>query len=101
MTEYRLYNGFPNWLPWLALPLIALGAFLSMNPNRHERKSQDQTEIIMMGNLRLQCVKIDDCEYLFYYGGMDDKFLTHKGDCKNPIHFYRSEIDDQFKSRNH
>lgn len=24
-------SGFPSWLPWLALPLIALGAFLVMN----------------------------------------------------------------------
>lgn len=27
-------SGFPSWLPWLALPLIALGAFLLMNKDK-------------------------------------------------------------------
>ena len=27
-------SGFPSWLPWLALPLIALGAFLFMNKDK-------------------------------------------------------------------
>ena len=27
-------SGFPSWLPWLALPLLALGAFLLMNKDK-------------------------------------------------------------------
>ena len=27
-------SGFPSWLPWLALPLIAIGAFLLMNKDK-------------------------------------------------------------------
>lgn len=28
---------------------------------------------------------IDGCEYV-YYDGVENGFMAHKGDCKNPIH---------------
>lgn len=40
-------------------------------------------------NVRTQIVTIEDCEYLFVESGMLDQYsmsLTHKGNCKNPIH---------------
>jgi hypothetical protein len=34
-----------------------------------------------------------DCEYIRYVGGSGSSGLTHKGDCKNPIHCY-NEISE-------
>jgi predicted RNA-binding Zn ribbon-like protein len=46
----------------------------------------------------LEILVIDNCEYIFYkkspstYRGFG--FMSHKGNCKNPIHFYsRSKKD--------
>ena len=47
-------SGFPSWLPWLALPLIALGAFLLMNKDKGVKPVEknvpvaNQTEMMKM-----------------------------------------------------
>ena len=34
-------------------------------------------------------VDIDGCEYLQYIGAMGYKHIEHKGNCPNPIHYYK------------
>ena len=46
----------------------------------------------------LEILVIDNCEYIFYKKSPDSNkgygFMAHKGNCKNPIHYYsRSESD--------
>ena len=40
----------------------------------------------------LEILKIDSCEYIFYKKSpnrnMGFGFMAHKGNCKNPIHYY-------------
>jgi hypothetical protein len=40
-------SGFPSWLPWLALPLIALGAFLLMNRDNKGAKPVDKGAVVV------------------------------------------------------
>jgi hypothetical protein len=48
---------------------------------------KDVTNIIYVGDSRIATYIIDGCEYLGDLNGDDtDDFLTHKGNCKNPIH---------------
>jgi len=37
--------------------------------------------------------KIGDCEYIKGWGGAHDggPYVTHKGDCSNPIHIYKTD----------
>jgi len=41
---------------------------------------------------QLEIIEIDDCEYIFYKKSsnrnMGFGFMAHKGNCKNPIHYY-------------
>lgn len=97
------YVGFPEWAPWLALPLLALGALFLLSVEKKTDMADNcrtQTEmireekIIYPYGLKLESVKIDGCEY--WYGrssGIDSDVLTHKGNCKNPIHVYNKEIE--------
>ena len=90
----------PTWVPWLALPLIALGSYFLMSQEPHKVDDcQAQTEtikeekIIYPHGLKLESVKIEECEYWYGYGGgVDSTVLTHKGNCNNPIHIYNREI---------
>ena len=40
----------------------------------------------------LEILEIDKCEYIFYKKSPDTNkgygFMAHKGNCKNPIHYY-------------
>lgn len=44
------------------------------------------TELIKFNGDYLQVIEIDSCEYL-YQGGGNAALLTHKGNCKNKIHY--------------
>lgn len=48
-------------------------------------KKTDSGIVLDVGSNKLQIVEIESCEYLFYVGG-HRMALTHKGNCKNPIH---------------
>ena len=41
---------------------------------------------------QLEVIEIDGCEYIFYKKSpninMGFGFMAHKGNCKNPIHYY-------------
>lgn len=39
-------SGFPSWLPWLALPLIALGAFLLMNKDKGAKPADKGATVV-------------------------------------------------------
>lgn len=48
---------------------------------------------------QLEVIEIDNCEYIFYKKSpninMGFGFMAHKGNCKNPIHYYsRNEVKD-------
>jgi hypothetical protein len=39
-------------------------------------------------------VSIENCQYILI-GSNDNRTLTHKGDCNNPIHYYNVEKQEQ------
>ena len=39
-------SGFPSWLPWLALPLLALGAFLLMNKDKGGKPVEKNVPVV-------------------------------------------------------
>lgn len=39
-------SGFPSWLPWLALPLIALGAFMLMNRDKGGKPADKANTVV-------------------------------------------------------
>ena len=46
----------------------------------------------------LEVIEIDNCEYIFYKKSPSTNkgygFMAHKGNCKNPIHYYsRSKVN--------
>ena len=52
--------------------------------------SENNVELTITKGVRYEIITIDSCEYIFgtdkfaYNGGY---FLSHKGNCKNPIHY--------------
>ncbi len=46
----------------------------------------------------LEIIEIDGCEYIFYKKSPSTNkgfgFMAHKGNCKNPIHFYSRSRKD-------
>ena len=57
----------------LAITLMGLTAC-------HDHESQ-------VGDFHYDVIEIDGCEYIKACNGYDG-YLSHKGDCKNPIHQY-------------
>jgi hypothetical protein len=50
--------------------------------------TQIKTNFCRLNDGEYTIIIIDSCEYIGGWGGAGDggPFLTHKGDCKNPIH---------------
>lgn len=70
--------------------LLLLGACMV---GCEEPPSTPVTKTVSIGDTNLNQYEIDGCEYIGYvYGGYGD-FLTHKGNCHNPIH-KQSKIND-------
>lgn len=78
----------------LMIFMLALGAIIcqSCGETNEEMKARMEKEgnVVSVDNVLVhyQVVKIGNCEYITgwkgdYHGG---PFLTHKGDCSNPIH---------------
>lgn len=69
----------------LLLPFIAIGITgCNMNPQFSSKDSEQK-----IGDYTIKT--IDGCEYIEYDVGIVDQrvySLTHKGNCKNPIHIY-------------
>jgi len=65
--------------------LIALFAIAFMTACETRNTTVVHTDVEISGR-NIRTYTIDDCEYIGnVYGGHGD-FLTHKGNCKNPIH---------------
>lgn len=63
----------------LLVPLLILGLIgCTPPPNKSNIIDKSEYKILL----------IDKCEYV-YVSGLYASVLTHKGDCKNPIHIYR------------
>ena len=71
--------------------VLVLGLFSCSEPNvqkQSEPNVQKQKTTIRLNNMDpLNIVTIDGCEYLYGPWG-NATVLTHKGNCKNPIHVY-------------
>lgn len=54
--------------------------------NKKQNVTRIRTDLFISEDFRLEIVILDSCEY--YYGYLDNhsNVLTHKGNCKNPIH---------------
>ena len=42
-----------------------------------------------IGDRNIRTYLIDSCEYVGYINMTNSDILTHKGNCKNPIHIYK------------
>jgi len=71
----------------IALFTIVFLAMLSGLVSCSERNVDKKTTnyVVSQGNNPLEIVIIDSCEYLYGPWG-NATVLTHKGNCKNPIH---------------
>jgi len=71
-----------NFLLAVIIFLLALGCGVNPSPKTDSRKEIGENYAVVI---------IDGCEYIeFDYGVLQNRVysLTHKGNCKNPIHVY-------------
>jgi len=68
------------------LILIAVLAMAMSGCNQDPLPIDNVGNTMDKGGYRLQV--IDGCEYIQF-----DRSLTHKGNCKNPIHIYKDTVD--------
>jgi len=52
---------------------------------KNQNVSHVNTDIVISDN-KLEIVILDSCEYYYGYWNKEEYVLTHKGNCKNPIH---------------
>ncbi len=85
------------------IPAILLFLFSACEPQTQEKEISEtelQTEQLIneIDVHDLEILVIENCEYIFYKKSPSTNkgfgFMAHKGNCKNPIHFYsRSKSD--------
>ncbi len=72
------------------LTIITLAALLGSCTTNYETKHIEQKHYILdLHNTHTEITEytIDSCQYLGYLGGDSrSNYLTHKGNCNNPIH---------------
>jgi len=62
---------------------LVLGIFSCKSQNVNKRTTN---YVVEYGNLPLKIVVIEGCEYFYGEWGAAT-VMTHKGNCKNPIHY--------------
>ncbi len=84
----------------IIIALILLVIFLSFTSCKEKEKLEVEKKIVELPKhlikridiSELGILVIDDCEYIFYKKSpnrnMGFGFMAHKGNCKNPIHYY-------------
>lgn len=72
----------------LIVLLILILIYILFGCGNDSSKPPTQTITYGTDNIEYRVVTIDSCEYIFGWrgGGYGGPFLTHKGNCKNPIH---------------
>ena len=81
-----------KWLKGLAL----LG-LVSMVGGCMPESDKPQVTLPRCGKVNYEIVHLDGCEYIYLIRG-ETYILTHKGDCKNPMHAYRLEKQEVVES---
>ena len=85
------------------IPAILLFLFSACQPLTQEKDvSEQELETEQLINEidvhDLEILVIDKCEYIFYKKSPSSNkgfgFMAHKGNCKNPIHFYSRNKSD-------
>lgn len=66
--------------------LIIFTALLFMTACDNIKKQSNYIGTYNVGLWSFDCITIDSCEYLLSYTYGDHYVITHKGNCKNPIH---------------
>lgn len=83
----------------LTTSLIVIFFFVSCNPQvkiEEDNKIENKTENLIdkVSSDDVEIIEIDGCEYIIYKSTPSDNarigygFMTHKGNCKNPIHYH-------------
>jgi len=86
------------------IPIVLL-LLLSACQSQKQNEEVSETEELQTENLinsidihDLEILEIDNCEYIFYKKSPNTNkgygFMAHKGNCKNPIHFYSRNKND-------
>ena len=84
----------------ITILLFLFSACETQAPKKEVQKTEIQTEELInkIDVHDLEIIEIDGCEYIFYKKSPSTNkgfgFMAHKGNCKNPIHYYsRSKKD--------
>ena len=91
---------FSKCLQLLAILFFLFSACETQTQKKEVGEKELQTEQLIneIDVHDLEILEIDKCEYIFYKKSPDTNkgygFMAHKGNCKNPIHYYsRSKKD--------
>ncbi len=65
--------------------IVALFAIAFMTASCDYGTTQNYEKTIPIGNRVIESIEFDGCEYI-YLRRLGSVSITHKGNCKNPIH---------------
>lgn len=74
--------------------IIAIAIAIGMMGCTESNVSIQKTEYMINTYGKVEIVVIDSCEYLYGPWG-NASVLTHKGNCKNPIHKHKGGQDEE------
>ena len=89
-------------MKYIAFFLVIFAVFLSCEQpavqdedNALEHQTEEVIHKIEVGDLEI--LEIDGCEYIVFKDGQGTNhgfgYMAHKGNCKNPIHCYKTVTD--------
>lgn len=80
---------FINKASILLLLLLAIG-FMGCGKQQSEEKEEVPVASQNKAIPKYIIVEIEGCEYFSFISSHNFKHITHKGNCKNPIHIYNT-----------
>ena len=85
-------------IPAILLFLISACQPITQEKDVSEKEIPTEQQINEIDIHDLEILIIDNCEYIFYKKSPSTNrgfgFMSHKGNCKNPIHYYSRNQDD-------
>lgn len=89
----KFYKDVSVWIIFSAC-ILATGILNGCSLNKNSATEQIETNKIKENKEKFllqdtMLIVLDDCEYITWTGSHREIGLTHKGNCKNPIHQYK------------
>lgn len=67
--------------------LVSCGVDVETGP-KAGKPEYETGKSVNRGGQKFEVIQIDGCEYIYHAIFSREGLLTHKGNCKNPIHIY-------------